>query len=132
MSDAFLDTNVVAYLLSNDIRKATRAEHLVAQGAVISAQVLNEFVNVARRKFRLDWELIEQTLAPVKGLCQIEPITGATHDLALSIARRYGFGVYDSCILATALMAGCTTVWSEDMQDGQAIYDVLRVRNPFA
>jgi predicted nucleic acid-binding protein len=54
-----------------------------------------------------------------------------THDQALRIAERYGFQIYDSLIVAAALEAGCTTLYSEDMQDGQSI-DTLTIRNPFA
>ena len=49
----FFDTNVVVYLLSDDPRRANRAEALLAQGGVVSVQVLNEFVSVAVRKLRL-------------------------------------------------------------------------------
>ena len=52
-ADAFFDTNVLLYLLSGDAAKADRAEELLAAGGVISAQVLNEFAAVARRKLAL-------------------------------------------------------------------------------
>ena len=46
--DVFFDTNVLLYLISEDITKADRAETLLALGGVISVQVLNEF---AGRRF---------------------------------------------------------------------------------
>jgi len=35
-------------------------------------------------------------------------------------------------IVASALIAGCTTLWSEDLQDGRRIEGRLRIVNPFA
>ena len=52
-AEVFLDTNVLLYLLSGDADKADRAEELIADGGVISVQVLNEFASVASRKFGL-------------------------------------------------------------------------------
>ena len=49
----FFDTNVLLYLLSEDVAKADRAEDLLADGGVISVQVLNEFAAVASRKLGL-------------------------------------------------------------------------------
>ena len=48
----------------------------------------------------------------------------------LDVAERYGFSVYDSMIVTAALLAGCDTLVSEDLQDGQRI-EGLVVRNPF-
>ena len=51
---------------------------------------------------------------------------------ALGIAERLGYQVYDSLIIASALEAGCATLYSEDMQDGQVVEGRLTIRNPFA
>jgi predicted nucleic acid-binding protein len=48
----------------------------------------------------------------------------------LAISKRYGFRIYDSMIVAAAILAGCDMLFSEDMQDGQAIESVT-IRNPF-
>ena len=37
----------------------------------------------------------------------------------------------EECALVRAQMAGCATVWSEDMQDGMVVGEGLRVENPF-
>lgn len=47
------------------------------------------------------------------------------------LAARYGFAFYDAVIVASALEAGCTTLMSEDMQDGLVVEARLTVRNPF-
>jgi predicted nucleic acid-binding protein len=57
------------------------------------------------------------------------PVTGAR--AIQSIAERYGLSVWDSMIAASAVLAGCSTLLTEDMQYGQAIEDRLRIRNPF-
>jgi predicted nucleic acid-binding protein len=49
-----------------------------------------------------------------------------------ALAERYGLSVYDAMIVASALIAGCTTLWSEAMQDGLLVEGELRIMNPFA
>ena len=127
----FFDTNVVLYLLSADAAKADRAEELLALGGTISVQVLNEFVAVASRKLRMSWAEIREVLAQVRAVCAVETMTMETHDRALRIAERYGFSIYDALIVSAALLAGCKTLHSEDMKDGQVIERQLTIRNPF-
>lgn len=129
--ERFFDTNVVLYLLSEDAAKADRAEELLRLGGVVSVQVLNEFASVAVRKLGMSFDEIREVLDPLRTVCQVVSITAETHDLGLRLAQRYGLSVYDAMIVAAALLAGCKTVVSEDMQDGQVI-DGLTVRNPFA
>lgn len=132
VAEAFFDTNVVLYLLSADAVKADRAEELLAMGGMISVQVLNEFVAVASRKRRMSWAEIREVLAQVRAVCAVEPMSVDTHEHGLQIAERYGFSIYDALIVSAALSAGCTTLYSEDMQDGQVIDRKLTIRNPFA
>jgi len=54
MVASFFDTNTLIYLMSDDVAKAQRAHDLVANGGVISVQVLNELANVGRRKIQLE------------------------------------------------------------------------------
>jgi predicted nucleic acid-binding protein len=130
-AEAFFDTNVVLYLLSADAAKADRAEELLAMGGVISSQVLNEFASVARRKLGMTWDEIREVLAQVRVVCPVEALTADTHDKAMQLAERYGLAFYDALIVAAASLAGCTTVFSEDMQDGLVIDRQLTIRNPF-
>jgi predicted nucleic acid-binding protein len=95
-------------------------------------QVLNEFVSVARRKFRIPWNDVKVALQWIQVLCpDTIPITKDIHTEAVGIAQRYGFGIYDALIAAAALQAKCEVLYSEDFQDGQAIDGRLTVRNPF-
>lgn len=131
-SEDFFDTNVVLYLLSADTAKADRAEDLLALGGTISVQVLNEFVAVASRKLRMSLMEIREVLTQIRAVCAVEPITVETHERALRIADRYGMSIYDALNVSAALLAGCETLHSEDMQDGQVIDRKLTIRNPFA
>ena len=132
MPGSFLDTNVVVYLASADGAKADRAEALLANGCTISVQVLNEIANVARRKMGLGWPETREFLQMVRGLTTIEPVSVDTHDEGVRLASSYNLSVYDGMIAGAALLAGCDTLWSEDMQDGLRIDDRLQIRNPFA
>ncbi len=127
----FLDTNVILYLLSGDAAKANQAEALLAQGGTISVQVLNEAVNVMTKKLKMGLDEVCDVLAGIRFACDVQPVTIETHDQALDIMRRYGFSIYDSGIVAVAACAGCTTVYSEDLQDGQRIGSDLTIINPF-
>ncbi len=129
---AFLDTNVLIYAIAKDDPRAPRAEELLARGGVISVQVLSEFAAVARRKTKMPWAEIRRALDGIKALCPDPlPLTLDTHQEALAIAERYGYKIYDALIVAAALEARCTTLYSEDMQDGQVIDGRLTIRNPF-
>lgn len=131
-TEPFFDSNTLVYVISGEASKADRAEELLIAGGVISVQVLNEFALVARRKHALSWDEIRLALGRIRSACRVEPLTEETHDLAVDIAERYGYRVYDSAILAAAFLASCPTVYSEDMQDGQVIEERLTIRNPFA
>jgi predicted nucleic acid-binding protein len=131
MPGDFLDSNVLVYAFTDDPRTAT-ARTLLARGCAISVQGLNEFVNVARRKLGHSWDEVRAALAVIRDLCPIVvPIDVDTHEAALRLAERYGFAMFDALMVATASKAGCTTVWSEDMQDGMLIDGTLRIANPF-
>jgi predicted nucleic acid-binding protein len=127
----FVDTNVLLYLLSGDTAKADRAEALLTQRVVISVQVLNEFAHVARRKFKLEWIEIAQTLLDIRRFADVHPLTIDTHDRGLALAERYKISLYDAMIAAAGLEAGCTSLLSEDFQAGQRLDGRLTIRNPF-
>jgi predicted nucleic acid-binding protein len=133
MSDkAFFDTNVFVYAIIQDDPRSNIAEELIAQGGTVSVQVLTEFAAVARRKTKMPWVEIRRALDGIKALCPDPlPITLDTHKVALAIAERYDYRIYDALIVASALEARCTILYSEDMQDGQVIDHRLTIRNPF-
>ena len=130
MSAEFVDTNVVLYLLDEG-PKADRAEEVLGQGPRVSVQVLNETLVNCRRKAGLSWTDTAAFLGGIRALCPVEPLTTQTHDVGRALAERYNLSVYDAMIVASALIAGCTTLWSEDMQNGLLVEEQLRIVNPF-
>jgi predicted nucleic acid-binding protein len=131
-AEAFFDTSVVLYLLSDNADKANRLEELLERKGAISVQVLNEFATVAKRKRALSFAEIRDVLGTVRTVCVTHPVTIESHDRGLDIAERYGFSLYDSMIVASALLAGCKTLYSEDLQHRQIIDKTLTILNPFA
>jgi predicted nucleic acid-binding protein len=133
MSDkAFFDSNVLIYAMVTGDSRRERAQQLIAQGGAISVQVLNEFVAIARRKMRMPWADVIEALDAVRILFPSPvAITVDTHETALKIAQQYGFGIHDALIASSALEANCSTLYSEDLQDGQVIGEELTIRNPF-
>ncbi len=131
MPGSFFDTNILVSLASGNTSKADRAEAAIAGGGSISVQVLNELANVARRKMQMSWDDTHAFLNVLRGLLTVHPITAETHEAGLRLAERFGLSIYDSMIAASALEAGCDTLWSEDMQHGMKLDAGLRIANPF-
>ena len=133
MSDkGFFDTNVLVYIVGQEDERTAVAEALVAGGGVLSVQVLDELAAVARRKLGLTWDEVGEALAAIRVLCPSPvALTIETHEAGLRIAAQYQFHIYDALVAAAALEAGCTTLYSEDLQDGQVIDGCLTIRNPF-
>ena len=127
---AFVDTNVLVYATLEDDRRSEAARALLADGPLFSVQALNEFVSVSR-KLRKDWKEISKALAFLEAICPVPvPLTLSTHRLALEIAQRFGYHIFDALIIAAALESSSSTLFTEDLQDGQKI-GTLRIRNPF-
>ena len=128
----FFDTNVLIYALADDDSRSARAEELLEAGGLISVQVLNEFTSIARKKLLLSWAEVAEAISAFLTFCPSPlPITMELHSAARKIAEKYGCGIYDALIIASALDAGCTVLSSEDLQDGQCINGQLTIRNPF-
>ena len=134
----FLDTNVFVYQLERlDTRKAAISENLIGRGieegtACISFQVVQECLNTALRKAE-----IPLTEANLRGYLEsvLRPLVRVQSSLllyhsSLEIHARYGFSYYDSLIVAAALEAGCTRLYTEDLQHGQQIQQ-LTIIDPF-
>jgi len=131
MSQVFLDSNVVLYLLSADARKADKAEALLAQQPCISVQVLNEVTSVCRRKLGMPWPEVQDLLLAVKASCMVLPLTVDTHAQAVSIAQQHQLSFYDAHIVAAAIQSGASTLMSEDMHEGLVV-GPIKIQNPFA
>ncbi len=123
----FLDTNILVYSFdATDTRKRDRARELIASalegGGMISFQVVQEFLNVGLRKFARPMTIeqsrdyLDAVLVP---LCRVQSDPDLYRE-ALSAHLRWRFSFYDSLIVAAALRSGCDTLYSEDLQHGQA------------
>jgi predicted nucleic acid-binding protein len=131
MALEFIDTNIIIYAFSGEA-KSTAAQAILARKCDISVQVLNEFANVARRKLKRDWQDIGQYLSWIEAVCRaVHPIDLEIHRHGMAILDKYHFAVFDAMIVATALKAGATTLYSEDMQHGLLVDNQLRISNPF-
>jgi predicted nucleic acid-binding protein len=128
---AFFDTNIVLYsFLTDDVAKAERALSKIGIGGVMSVQVLNEIIAVLRRRKKWAWADVEIAIGAAESILDVVDMTLESQKLAVEFAQRYGYSIYDANILASAKLAGCDTLWSEDMAHGQVIEGV-RITNPF-
>lgn len=134
----FLDTNLFVYAFDQSSpAKAKRASGLIRKAVesgqgVVSYQVVQEFFNVALRRFTQPMTAAEaeQYLDTVfRPLLAIHS-SPALYFEALRIAARNRLAWYDSLIIAAAVEGKCDTLYSEDFQHGQEI-DGLKIENPF-
>ncbi len=127
----FFDTNILVYAFSIHEPRRESALVLLGDGGTVGVQTLNEFVNVLTGKLKESWPNTLAWLEIIDGLCPSPiPLTLSVYQQGLRIARRTGYRIHDSMLLAAALEAECTIFYSEDMHDGQII-DGLTIRNPF-
>lgn len=131
MSARFADTNVVLYATSPDPRRADIALGLIENDLVISVQVLNEAANVMSRKWKRPWAETLDLLAGLRSQCRVVPVDENTHQAGIEIAMRYQFSIYDSMIVAAALLSKCDVLYSEDMHHGLVVERQLTIVNPF-
>ncbi|MGH9503748.1 MAG: PIN domain-containing protein [Terriglobales bacterium] len=134
----FLDTNIFAYTFdAKSPAKARRAAQLVRQAVdsgqgVVSYQVVQEFFNVAFRRFQQPMTVAEaeQYLITVFRPLLAVHSSPALYVEAMRIAEKYHLSWYDCIIVAAALQGECGVLYSEDFQHVQKI-DHLRIENPF-
>jgi len=130
-ADPFFDTNVVLCLFGAQTAKAERAEAMLAQGAMISVQVLDEVVAIARRNMHMSWNEVRDVTGQLRAACRVAPLTLQMHDEAVRVAEETGYSIHDSMIVAAALASGCSKLYSEDLQHGRTIDGRLTIMNPF-
>ena len=132
----FVDTNVLVYALATggrDAAKGSKACQILKNEQVcFSTHVLGEFyqaVTSARRQSALAHNEAVAWIQLWKRY-EVHGIAVPQVDLALESAKRFQVNYYDVLIIATARLAGCHIIYSEDLSDGQD-YDGVRVQNPF-
>ena len=134
----FLDTNVFVYSFDTSApAKARRALELIRRAVetrkgIVSYQVVQEFFNVALRRFAKPMTLAdaEQYLATVFRPLMAIHSSQALYGEALRLSQRFRLPWYDSLIIAGAIEGQCSVLYSEDFQSGQR-FGNLEIRNPF-
>lgn len=138
MSVEFIDSNVFVYQFDEtepgkrQIATALVRGSVQAGTGVISFQVVQEVLNTVTRKLKVPVtaedarRYLDQVLVP---LWRVMP-SQSLYQRALDIQYRYRYSFYDSLIIAAALRAGCTKLYSEDLQDGQVLEELM-IENPF-
>ncbi len=130
-ADFFVDSNICLYVLDKESLKFNKSKALLQLRPIISTQVIAENINVCLKKYKQTRAFAIAHANSLKEACDVRGITAQTLNLALSIFEKYGYTIFDSLILASALDAGCRTVYTEDLQHGQLINGNLKIVNPF-
>lgn len=135
----FLDTNVFVYaLLAREPLKKQRALELVERAlgghtGCTSYQVIQEFANVATRKFAQRFtaeqckQFIDAAMQPLNRVASSQALVGS----ALDLQNETPYSFYDCLVVAAALQAGADVLYTEDLQHGQLLRGTLHVVNPF-
>ena len=134
----FLDTNIFVYALQPTLpSKTQRAISLISEGldsgnGIVSYQVVQEFFSLAFRRFAKPmsvFEAEEYLNSVFRPLLAIHS-SPALFVSALQVYGEHRFSWYDSLIVAAAQQAGCSILYSEDMQHGRRV-EGLKIENPF-
>ena len=134
----FLDTNIFVYSFdTSSPKKAVQSTKLIrsaieTRGGIVSYQVVQEFFNVALRRFAKPMstadaeQYLSTTFRPLLSVHSSPALYGE----ALRIGARFRLAWYDSLIVASAIEGQCDVLYSEDFQDGQQFGTVV-ISNPF-
>jgi predicted nucleic acid-binding protein len=130
MRVSFFDTNILVYIDTrmwrrpNGPSRGRYPQRHQRSGAQREA-------NVARRKMLMSCADTHALPTMLRGLLTVHPLTVEIHKTGLGLAERYGLSTRDAMIAASALDAGCDTLWSEDIKHGMMLGDRLRIVNLF-
>jgi predicted nucleic acid-binding protein len=129
----FLDTNVLVYSLSaQDAAKRETARALAeADRAWVSTQVLSELASVLTRRFGVPVPEARERVASIAAGCEVIVVSQSIVLDAFRVMERWGYGFFDSQIIAAALACGASVLYSEDLHDGQTVDARLSIRSPF-
>jgi predicted nucleic acid-binding protein len=128
---AFADTNIVIYAEGTDVNKAQLATAILESGPIISSQVVTETISTLTRKYGFTLTEAHEVALSLLDLCEVVPVATDTIREAIRLVAQYQLSHWDSLIVAAALLAGCETLYTEDLQHNQVFDERLRVLNPF-
>jgi predicted nucleic acid-binding protein len=127
----FADTNIAIYAEGSDVGKPQRATAILESSPVITSQVVTETISTLTRKYGFTLTEAQEVALSLLDLCELVPVGADTIREAIRLGARYQLSHWDSLIVAAALLAGCETLYSEDLQHNQLFDERLRVINPF-
>ena len=127
-----LDTNILVYLYDDsDERKRNISESLILDRPIIGSQVISEFLNVTKRLLKLPKNELMDKANKLFRVCEIVSMNQMTITKAKDLIIKYDFQLFDSLIVASALQANCTILYSEDLHHNLLVENQLRIINPF-
>lgn len=136
MGDAsFLDSNILIYTDDHDaLEKQAIALALVEAGqrnrdTFVSTQVLEEYFSATTKKLKVSAEIAR---AKIELFAQLHVVQISVEDVlaAIDLHRLHRISFWDALLVQSARRAGCTTLLTEDLQDGRR-FDGVLIRNPF-
>ena len=146
VNPVFIDTNIFVYAMQNikkkekSLQKSEEEDNkrkiaknfleTVENPIIISTQVLNEFSNVLIRNKIENQRIRNLVKAIIEECVIIYSIDLKSIDRAWDIRIRYNYSYWDSLIISTALLSGCSILYTEDLQNNQVIDNQLKIVNP--
>jgi len=134
VTSCFVDTNIwlYAFIESDDPTKSAAARGLIAEiEPIVSVQVVNEVcVNLLRRA-AFSEDQIGRLISSFYQRYVVVELGQPVMMVASRLRSRYSLSFWDSMIVAAALQAGASVLYSEDMQHGWQLEEQLRVLDPF-
>jgi|SRR5947209_17972531 len=135
MSLTFFDTNILVYTEDSRVpqkqNRATRLieEHLLADTAVLSLQVLQEYFATVTQKLHAP---LERAQRRVEIFASAKVVRFEVSDIiaAIELRRLIQISFWDAMIIHAARLSGASVLYSEDFQHG-SILGGVKVVNPF-
>ncbi|MFP5041436.1 PIN domain-containing protein [Parasediminibacterium sp. JCM 36343] len=132
MSSTFIDTNILLYSIDvRDTRKQIIAANLIDTEPFICAQNISELINVLLNKWKYPKQNLEIIIGEILDSCYLANTSQVTYKKAFGLIKRYNLQIFDAIIVSAALDAGCSVLYTEDMQHGLVVEKKLKIQNPF-
>ena len=131
----FVDTNIWVYakvILKDETKHKLAVDFFsnMKNQVVLSTQIINEFFNVLAKN-NIDDNLIIQSINQIIGSAELSEVNLPVIKQSWELRRKYHYSIYDSLVLSSALEAGCSILFTEDLQHNQLIENSLQIKNPF-
>jgi len=130
----FVDSNIWIYSFADDdpIRKAKADELIVGtREKVVSWQIVNETCAILVHKKGRDETFLRTVVTRICDSCEVVDFNASLLTAASHLRVRHSISFWDSLVVAAAIAAGCSTLFSEDMQHGKK-YGRMTIHNIFA